>query len=58
MTRNKPKTKRTYEAPAVFRVRVVGDELAVAGCKSAGGPGPTTGCATGGGLPICKNAGS
>ena len=34
--------RRPYEAPKVFRVRVAGDELAVAGCKTAtsGGPNP------------------
>ena len=36
--------RRPYEAPQVFRVRVAGDELAVAGCKTASsGSGPNPG---------------
>ncbi len=45
-----------YEAPKVFRIRVAGDELAVAGCKSAsagGGPNPPS-CSK----SICKNSAS
>ena len=47
---------RPYEPPQIFRIRIAGDELAVAGCKSAvNGPG--------GGVPscaksICKSTGS
>ena len=39
-----------YEPPKVFRIRIAGDELAVAGCKSStvgvGGPtaGPASSC--------------
>lgn len=47
---------RPYEAPKIFRVRIAGDELAVAGCKTsaaASGPNPPS-CIK----SICKNAGS
>jgi hypothetical protein len=47
---------RPYEPPKIFRVRVAGDELAVAGCKTnvaVAGPAPPT-CAK----SICKNNGS
>ncbi|MEO8358666.1 MAG: hypothetical protein ABI672_01440 [Vicinamibacteria bacterium] len=49
-------TGRPYEAPKIFRVRIAGDELAVAGCKTssgAGGPNPPS-CSK----SICKNNGS
>jgi hypothetical protein len=36
-----PKAGRPYEAPKIFRVRIAGDELAVTGCKSLSGGGPT-----------------
>lgn len=45
-----------YEAPKIFRVRIAGDELAVAGCKtgvSGAGPAPPA-CRK----SLCKNAGS
>jgi hypothetical protein len=47
---------RPYEPPKIFRVRVAGEELAVAGCKTntaGGGPNPP-GCLK----SFCKNAGS
>ncbi len=47
---------RPYEPPKIFRVRIAGDELAVAGCKtsvSAAGPGPPT-CLK----SVCKSNGS
>ncbi len=47
---------RPYEAPKIFRIRIAGDELAVAGCKtSASGSGPNPGGCT---KSVCKNAGS
>ena len=45
-----------YEAPKIFRVRIAGDELAVAGCKSSAirsGSNPPS-CLK----SLCKNAGS
>lgn len=51
--------RRPYEAPKVFRIRIAGDELAVAGCKtSTSSMGPTFGCTKGGPILRCKNAGS
>lgn len=47
---------KPYEPPKIFRVRIAGDELAVAGCKtstSGAGPNPP-GCLQ----SFCKNAGS
>ncbi len=47
---------RPYEPPKIFRVRIAGEELAVAGCKTntaGGGPNPP-GCLK----SFCKNAGS
>ena len=49
------KAKAAYERPAVRRIKLVKDELAVAGCKRAGShTGPTTGCTRSG----CKMPGS
>ncbi len=49
-------SRRPYEPPQVFRIRVAGDELAVAGCKtSVAVTGPTSGCAKFG---TCKVVGS
>jgi hypothetical protein len=48
--------RRPYEPPAVYRIRIAGDEMAVAGCKTssaAAGPNPPT-CQK----SICKNVGS
>lgn len=58
MTRKSAVASLKYEAPKVFRIRIAGDELAVAGCKtttSGGGPNPP-GCRKS--IPACKNAGS
>ena len=34
-----------YESPRIFRIRVAGDELSVAGCKtSSSASGPNVGC--------------
>ena len=47
---------RAYEAPKIFRVRIVGDELAVSGCKtgvSGAGPNPPA-CAK----SLCKSSAS
>lgn len=47
---------RPYETPKIFRVRIAGDELAVAGCKtgvSGAGPNPPA-CLK----SLCKNNGS
>jgi hypothetical protein len=57
MTRQAPNTsRRPYERPQVFRIRVAGDELAVAGCKTASSAGgPVNGCAKFG---TCKVVGS
>jgi len=51
-----PKKGRPYEAPRIFRVRIAGDELAVAGCKStAANSGPAfPSCLK----SLCHNAGS
>jgi len=46
---------RPYEAPKIFRVRIAGDELAVAGCKTASSSGPRPGSCL---KSFCKNAGS
>jgi len=47
---------RAYEAPKIFRVRIAGDELAVAGCKTGvSGAGPNPPACT---KSLCKNAGS
>lgn len=52
-------SRRPYEAPKVFRIRLAGDEMAVAGCKTAtSSAGPTTGCTKGGPILQCKTAGS
>lgn len=56
MARSIPaKSGRPYEPPKIFRVRIAGDELAVAGCKSlpGGGPNPPS-CLK----SICKGNGS
>lgn len=57
MARPVPVTSgRPYEAPRIFRVRIAGDELAVAGCKSnasGGGPSPPS-CLK----SLCKSGGS
>ena len=38
-------SKEPYERPAVIRVRIVPEEMAVTGCKvAAGNIGPTLGC--------------
>lgn len=58
MTRKPPAIDPVYEPPKIYRIRIAGDELAVAGCKTAtsgGGPNPP-GCTKS--VPICKNAGS
>ena len=47
---------RPYEAPQIFRVRIAGDELAVAGCKTGvSGAGPNPPACT---KSLCKNKGS
>jgi hypothetical protein len=47
---------RPYETPKIYRVRIAGDEMAVAGCKtSSAGSGPNPGGCT---KSFCKNAGS
>lgn len=46
---------RPYEPPQIFRVRIAGDELAVAGCKTASGAGPNPRSCL---KSLCKNAGS
>ena len=49
-------THKPYEPPRIYRVRIAGDEMAVAGCKTtaaSSGPNPG-GCVK----SICKNAGS
>jgi len=49
-------TPRPYEPPKIFRVRIAGDELAVAGCKTGvSGAGPNPPACT---KSLCKNAGS
>lgn len=56
MKQSDDQKKRPYEPPAIFRIRIAGDEMAVAGCKTAtaaGGPSPPS-CSK----SICKNAGS
>jgi hypothetical protein len=57
MARPQPaQTGRPYEAPKIYRVRIAGDELAVAGCKtnvSGSGPNPPS-CFKG----LCKSIGS
>jgi hypothetical protein len=50
-----PQAGRPYEAPKIFRVRIAGDELAVAGCKTSSSSGPNPGGCT---KSLCKNAGS
>jgi hypothetical protein len=51
-----PPAVRPYEPPKVFRVRIAGDEMAVAGCKTASsGSGPNPGGCL---ASFCKQAGS
>lgn len=51
-----PPGGRVYEPPKIFRVRIAGDELAVAGCKTgSAGSGPNPPACN---KSLCKNAGS
>lgn len=50
----KPVDKKPYERPDVTRVKLVADELAVAGCKTLQGAGPASSCLR----TACKNVGS
>jgi hypothetical protein len=57
MARPTSPSSHTYEPPKIYRVRIAGDELAVAGCKTnvvgVNGPNPPS-CFK----SICKNTGS
>lgn len=50
----KAEAKQPYEKPDVLRVKLVSDELAVAGCKTLRGAGPAATCLR----TQCKNVGS
>jgi hypothetical protein len=56
MAGQQPQKKEAYAKPTVVKVRLVPDELAVAGCKAVRSQtGPTTGCVVFG---HCRGAGS
>jgi hypothetical protein len=47
--------REPYEKPVIQRIRIVPEEMAVVGCKTASSlTGPTTGCAK----SVCKFKGS
>jgi hypothetical protein len=52
-----PKRREPYESPAIRKIDIVQDELAVTGCKLLKGMGPTHFCAVNP-VGICKQPGS
>jgi hypothetical protein len=49
-------TKEAYEPPEVRRIKLVAEEMAAVGCKTASGPGRFTRCSFG--ASRCSSIGS
>jgi hypothetical protein len=54
--KQQPSAKVSYEKPEVRRIKLVPEEMAAVGCKTANGPGRTPRCSFGAGR--CSAIGS